>query len=50
MGENTESFDQKTETYEYSGSPAPFVTLLVLAIVSFLLAFYGASFGMSVFM
>jgi len=50
MGENAETTNQKIETYEYSGSPAPFVTFLVLAIVSFLLAFYGASFGMSPFL
>jgi len=50
MGENAESTNQKTETYEYSGSPAPFVTFLVLAIVCFFLAFFGASFGVSVFL
>ena len=50
MGENAESTNQKTETYEYSGSPAPFVTFLVLAIVSFFLVFTGAYFGMSAFM
>jgi regulator of protease activity HflC (stomatin/prohibitin superfamily) len=50
MGENAESTNQKTETYEYSGSPAPFVTFLVLSIVCFLLAFFGASFGVSVFL
>jgi regulator of protease activity HflC (stomatin/prohibitin superfamily) len=50
MGENAESTNHKIETYEYSGSPAPFVTFLVLAIVCFLLAFFGASFGVSVFL
>lgn len=50
MGENAESTNQKTETYEYSGSPAPFVTFLILTIVFFLLAFFGAFFGVSVFL
>lgn len=50
MGENEESTNQRTETYEYSGSPAPFVTFLALAIVCFFLGIYGAYFGMSAFM
>ncbi len=49
MGENEESTNKKTETYEYSGSPAPFVTFLVLAIVCFFLVFYGAYFGIPAF-
>jgi regulator of protease activity HflC (stomatin/prohibitin superfamily) len=49
MGENAESTNQKTETYEYSGSPAPFVTFLVLSIVCFFLVFYGAYFGIPTF-
>ncbi|MGY5861214.1 MAG: SPFH domain-containing protein [Candidatus Thorarchaeota archaeon] len=50
MGENAETTNQKIETYEYSGSPAPFVTFLVLSIVCFLLAYFGAYLGLSVFL
>ncbi len=50
MGESIEEQVDKPnrETYEYSGSPVPFITLLGLAIITLVLAFYGDAFGILV--
>ncbi|MFX1563242.1 MAG: slipin family protein, partial [Promethearchaeota archaeon] len=39
MGEETFTVKERKEMYTYSGSPIPFMTLLILALLSFVLAY-----------
>ena len=48
MGESTNKEVDTTDTYEYSGSPVPFITLLALAVIALVLALYGNALGIPI--
>ena len=48
MGESTNKEVDKTDAYEYSGSPVPFITLLALAVIALVLALYGNALGIPI--
>jgi hypothetical protein len=41
MGERKSVIESETETYQYSGSPVPFATFLVLTVVFLLLVAFA---------